>query len=204
MYFKKAIYSILLLSTSSFCFAQVGIGTTTPDKSAIVDITSDSLGFLPPRITESQRDLIVSPAEGLLIYCTDCCGTGQLSFYSTEWNLIVPCNEVPQVNSLTITGTFQEDEVIKAAYTYSDTENDAQGLHSFQWYRADDTFDLNRIAIPSATDSTYTLTTDDVSKYIQYTMIPVALTGTSPGVVDTSVYSDPIDAIPPAVIVIPE
>ncbi|GAA3613615.1 fibrinogen-like YCDxxxxGGGW domain-containing protein [Flavivirga amylovorans] len=54
-----------------YSYAQVGIGTTTPDTSSILDITSTTQGLLPPRMTEIQRDAIVSPAEGLFIYNLD-------------------------------------------------------------------------------------------------------------------------------------
>lgn len=51
--------------------AQVGIGTITPDPSAQLDVSSTSKGVLVPRMSLSDRDLIGSPAEGLLIYQTD-------------------------------------------------------------------------------------------------------------------------------------
>ena len=47
---------------------EVGIGTTAPDLSAKLDVTSTTQGFLPPRMTIAQRDAIVSPATGLTIY----------------------------------------------------------------------------------------------------------------------------------------
>ena len=46
----------------------VGIGTTTPDASSVLDVTSTTKGFLPPRMTTGQRDAILSPAFGLIIY----------------------------------------------------------------------------------------------------------------------------------------
>jgi len=49
----------------------VGIGTTTPDTSAQLDVNSTSKGFLTPRITAAQRKAILSPANGLLVYQTD-------------------------------------------------------------------------------------------------------------------------------------
>ena len=49
----------------------VGIGTVTPDASAILEVSSTSQGFLFPRMTESQRGAISSPATGLLVYQTD-------------------------------------------------------------------------------------------------------------------------------------
>ena len=51
-------------------FGNVGIGTLAPDASAILDITSTSKGFLPPRMTTTERDAIASPATGLTIYNT--------------------------------------------------------------------------------------------------------------------------------------
>jgi hypothetical protein len=41
-----------------------------PDGSAILDVKSTSQGFLPPRLTTTQRNLISSPATGLTIYNT--------------------------------------------------------------------------------------------------------------------------------------
>lgn len=50
------------------------IGDTVVDASAIVELTSTTQGFLPPRMTAVQAEAISSPAEGLLVYATD--GTG--------------------------------------------------------------------------------------------------------------------------------
>lgn len=50
--------------------AQVGIGTTNPSSSSMLDVTSTTSGFLPPRMTTAQRDAIVTPAIGLFIYNT--------------------------------------------------------------------------------------------------------------------------------------
>jgi len=46
----------------------VGIGTVTPHSSAALEILSNDGGLLPPRLTTVQRDAILSPAEGLMIY----------------------------------------------------------------------------------------------------------------------------------------
>lgn len=48
----------------------VGIGTNNPDESSILDIESDGKGILLPRLNDSQRDAIISPKEGLLIFNT--------------------------------------------------------------------------------------------------------------------------------------
>jgi hypothetical protein len=49
----------------------VGIGTTTPNASAALDVESTNQGFLPPRLSLSEMLEITSPAEGLVVYNTD-------------------------------------------------------------------------------------------------------------------------------------
>jgi len=46
----------------------IGIGTITPDVSAILDLTSSTQGLLTPRMTTVQRNAIGTPATSLLIY----------------------------------------------------------------------------------------------------------------------------------------
>lgn len=57
--------------------AQTGIGTTTPNASAKLEVYSMDKGFLLPRMTSMQRSSIASPANGLLVYQTD----GDAGFY---------------------------------------------------------------------------------------------------------------------------
>jgi uncharacterized protein (TIGR02145 family) len=82
---KKFFY--FLIFAFEFASAQnVGIGTNTPNSSALLDVTSTSQGFLPPRMTEAQRNAIVNPAAGLIVYCTDCGTNGEWQGYNgTSW-----------------------------------------------------------------------------------------------------------------------
>ena len=67
---------------------QVSLGTATPNAKAILDLTSTTLGFLPPRMTESQRNAISSPPDGLIVFTTDV-SDGQLYIYTnTCWEQI--------------------------------------------------------------------------------------------------------------------
>ena len=50
---------------------QVSLGTATPNAKAILDLTSTTLGFLPPRMTTTQMNAISSPPEGLMVFTTD-------------------------------------------------------------------------------------------------------------------------------------
>jgi hypothetical protein len=47
------------------------LGTTTENTSALLNITSTTQGFLPPRMTLAQKTAIATPAEGLMVYQTD-------------------------------------------------------------------------------------------------------------------------------------
>ena len=66
---------------------QVGIGTTSPAASAVLDIQSSSndKGILIPRMTQAQRNAISSPATGLMIFQTD--GNSGFYFYDgSSWD----------------------------------------------------------------------------------------------------------------------
>lgn len=78
---KKII--IFLLFASVFFLkvnAQTGIGTTTPNASAKLDVSSATQGFLPPRVTltgtndnttiKNSAGTSITPATGLLVYNT--------------------------------------------------------------------------------------------------------------------------------------
>ena len=68
---KKLYFLIVLFSMlASSAMAQVAVNTdgSLPDNSAMLDVKSTSKGFLPPRMTTVQRNAIVSPAKGLLVF----------------------------------------------------------------------------------------------------------------------------------------
>ena len=58
----------LLFCMAVPCMAQVGVGTNTPAASAILDVSSDSKGFLPPRLNLQQIKNIAAPQAGLMVY----------------------------------------------------------------------------------------------------------------------------------------
>lgn len=64
-------YLTIALLFSSIISAQVSLGTTSPDSSSLLDLNSTSKGLLIPRMTGDQRNLIQSPAKGLMIFNTD-------------------------------------------------------------------------------------------------------------------------------------
>lgn len=80
---KKIFTASLIIIYSSIAFAQnsVGIGTTSPNTSAALDISSTTKGLLIPRMTTAQRNAIVSPAAGLMVFDSN---TNSFWYYSNN------------------------------------------------------------------------------------------------------------------------
>ncbi|MCC6461153.1 MAG: hypothetical protein IT260_11820 [Saprospiraceae bacterium] len=69
----SAPYALSLLGSSNIfpSTGNVGVGTTTPHASALLEAQATNKGVLFPRMTKAQRDAIASPATGLLLFQTD-------------------------------------------------------------------------------------------------------------------------------------
>jgi hypothetical protein len=83
---RKGIIIILFISVLTLKLnAQTGIGTTTPNASAKLDVTSTTQGFLPPRVTltgtndnttiKNSAGTSITPAIGLLVFNTTAAGS---------------------------------------------------------------------------------------------------------------------------------
>ena len=64
----RSIILAILIVLSPSLYAQIGIGTTAPNASSILELKSTSKGFIGPVLSESQKQNISSPATGLMIY----------------------------------------------------------------------------------------------------------------------------------------
>lgn len=84
---KNLIKIIFILFSSNLIVAQVGIGTTTPHSSSILDVNSSEKGILLPTLSTMQRDAIPSPANGLLIFNST---TTSYNYYDMEWRDFSP------------------------------------------------------------------------------------------------------------------
>ena len=73
-YMKKIGITLAFTLIITTSVAQVGIGTKTPDASAVLEVSAGDAtvkkGFLPPRLTDTQRNAITNPVTGLTIYNT--------------------------------------------------------------------------------------------------------------------------------------
>ena len=99
---KNTILTILaiMLSYNASLMAQVGINTTTPDPSSMLDIQSTAKGLLIPRMTLTDRNNIPSPAQGLMVYQTD--NTPGFYYYNgSTWSAIAAAEKVTTITSAT-------------------------------------------------------------------------------------------------------
>ncbi|WP_367755440.1 hypothetical protein [Flavobacterium sp. WC2430] len=82
--FSACLFFFFMISNTSV-FSQVGIGTTTPDASAVLDVSSTSQGLLAPRMTTTQKMAIASPANGLMVYDTTLKAFGYYDSSTISW-----------------------------------------------------------------------------------------------------------------------
>jgi hypothetical protein len=119
---KLLFFTIVLFSSATLLRAQVGVGTTTPDASSVLDVSSTTAGLLAPRMTQAQKNAIAAPATGLFIYQTDATagfyyysGTAWTSFGSSGWGITGNTGTAPATNFLGTTDA--QDLVIKTNNT---------------------------------------------------------------------------------------
>lgn len=120
---KKIVIIFTFLISAFYSSAQTGIGTTTPNASAKLDVTSIDKGFLPPRVAltaANSASPITSPATGLLVYNTASTGTapnnvvpGYYYWNGTIWVNFIASN----------TSTGLTNDQTSTSYTLSAADN---------------------------------------------------------------------------------
>jgi hypothetical protein len=100
---RNLFYLVVIIGPFLNSTAQTGIGTTTPNASAKLDVSATDRGFLPPRVALTATNIFSpitgtsSAAAGLLIYNTATAGTaptnvvpGYYYWNGTAWIQIAP------------------------------------------------------------------------------------------------------------------
>jgi hypothetical protein len=79
-----SVGTIASLSTGSITNSgKIIVGATSAaSASAVLEASSTTQGFLPPRMTRAQRNAINTPASGLVVWCNNCGAVGELQVYS--------------------------------------------------------------------------------------------------------------------------
>ncbi len=143
---KKPIVVFFVFLISGFSsFAQVGIGTTTPNASAKLQVDATDKGFLPPRVSLTATNdvaTIPSPATGLLIYNTATAGTspnnvtpGFYFYEGSKWQRLISQQPDATVSFDKITPTtsgvtFTPNTPASQDYIYVSTIDNSQWTYN--------------------------------------------------------------------------
>ena len=172
--------ALLLLFAGAYCgpiFCQVGLGTNAPNGSALLDMQSTSKGLLIPRMSKTDRNLILLPATGLLIYQN----TDSTGFYSNSgtpaspvWKRLDAAVSGVPTGSILISDNFPDAELTSAGFSIFRTiflDSSAQYGAFGNWTNMDTTnsqlFNLNSSSPPTAAGGghIYTYGYNNVSPY---------------------------------------
>jgi len=122
---------------------KIGLGSSV-DTTSTLEVKSTTGGFLLPRLTESQRDSIKNPAEGLLIFCTDYYGSGKGGaiqiFNRGKWlNMFMPTPggnyDCPYLYDIQLNGNRIIDSIVTISYKLEAVSNTVSDVPLIQWYR---------------------------------------------------------------------
>jgi hypothetical protein len=90
----NVLWGVDCSATGTTAAGRLGIGTNAPNASALLDLTSTTQGFLPPRMTATQAAAIATPAEGLMVYVTNTggvfTGKGWWGWNGAAWEKLNP------------------------------------------------------------------------------------------------------------------
>ncbi len=154
--------------------------------SAMLEVASENKGVLFPRMLAIERDAIHSPAEGLMVFCTDCGQSGMMQVYTgTIWvDMSIKTasgeNFPPTVSNIKLMGNLSIGSKVRAKYDYFDNENNNEGYSLINWFLANDSLGSNRQII-GQNSSVYTIKDEDTTKYIGFSIQPVAVSGSQYG-----------------------
>lgn len=89
MTIKYVYVTVMMMFFIGSVFAQgvsINDNGSSPNSKAILDVSSTTKGFLPPRMTYSEKTAIASPPAGLMVWCSNCGIYGELQvFNGTAW-----------------------------------------------------------------------------------------------------------------------
>jgi hypothetical protein len=139
------ILLLVLMLVPCVAYSQLGVGTTSPDLSAQLEVNSSTKGFLPPRVALTSTNLagpISSPATGLLVYNTATAGTspnnvtpGFYYYDGSKWQRIInqqpdatvefSVNANPNTAGTTFNGTAASKD-----YIYISTIDNSQWVYN--------------------------------------------------------------------------
>ena len=120
----KKIITALAIFASTFAFSQVGIGTTSPHSSSILDLTASDKALLLPRVANSNN--IATPVNGMMIYAVN--PKCFKAYQDGAWLDLTTCTAIPSamtfgaityqgVSVINTTGIGYNGETVPSAST---------------------------------------------------------------------------------------
>lgn len=133
------LFAILLIVVSFHTNAQVGIGTTTPVESSLLDIDGDDKGILVPRVDitnlTSQAPITGTIVESLLVYNTNTT-TGKGFYYwstdDTEWKKLSSGDDDANGSIYSTNGTLTADRTVEFDDNNLVFENNGNAIFQFE------------------------------------------------------------------------
>ncbi|MCF6142543.1 hypothetical protein L1S34_14720 [Flavobacterium sp. K77] len=159
---KKLFFLGLSLIALNATAQSVAINTdgSTADPSAILDLKSSNQGVLVPRLTQTQRTAIATPATGLMVYQTD--ATAGFYFYNgTAWTSLNGTNGTNGTNGANGQGVPTGGTANQVLAKVNATDFNTQwvtpsGADNLGNHTATTTLNMNSNAITGATNITAT------------------------------------------------
>jgi hypothetical protein len=139
---------------------KIGNNLNSINISAVLELESKTKGFLTPRMTSSQINSISNPANGLMVFCTNCGINGELRIYnSSSWSSLVgstsSLSTLPQIVYNAATGKFWMDRNL-GAISVAASSTDPNGYGDlYQWGRSRDGHQLRASSISTTTLPSY-------------------------------------------------
>ncbi|MFI1770624.1 hypothetical protein [Thalassobellus citreus] len=141
---KQITLHLFIVLASLSGYSQLVIGTATPDGSSVLDVTSTTQDFLPPRMVYDDMVGILTPAEGLVVYCLDCDPKGLYYYDGTDYlstttgvvTSVIPT--VPPPTVLSSTGQIWMDRNLGAQQVATASNDHLSYGDLYQWGRGSD------------------------------------------------------------------
>lgn len=163
---------------------KIGDNPTTLSDCAVLELESTKQGFLPPRMTLSQRSNITSRLEpGLIIWCTNCGSAGQLQIYNgSSWTNLAgnPADGLfnspnPPTNvSATYGANYAKATVSWTAPNFNGAAAGTGSLYTLVSYTVTATPSNGTTAITSTVVAPTTSTNLDIATDVTYTFSVIA------------------------------
>jgi len=176
---KNLLPYILTVAVFAFAKAQVGIGTTEVDESAVLEIAADPgsgyAGIKLPVLSTAERNSLSMTADdnGMMIYNSSLSAIQVYSATNTAWSTLRRLEQAiaPVATEVALIGSNIVGNTLTGSYQFADGNSDQEAGSSLVFFRADDNMGTNEAFVASG--SSYTLSDADDGKFIRFGVTPV-------------------------------